>query len=99
MYFLIVALLLGLYDIPQQIKTQDYYSIVAHPERYIYMGKEDYRKLKVMGIKFQLNIASLAGIYGKEAQKKADWLAEQNMYDLKGMDLHKIGLLDHLIYS
>lgn len=67
LYFLIVALLLGLYDIPQQIKTQDYYSILAHLERYIYMGKEDYRKLKVIGIKFQLNIVSLAGIYGKEA--------------------------------
>ncbi len=90
---------MGLYDILQHIQSKGYYPILAHPERYTYMGKGDYRKLKAMGIKFQLNIPSLAGIYGKEAQKKAEWLTEQNLYDLKGMDLHKIGLLDHLICS
>ena len=90
---------MGLYDILQHIQAKGYYPILAHPERYIYMEQEDYRKLKAMGIKLQLNIPSLTGIYGKEAQKKSEWLAEQNMYDLKGMDLHKIGLLDHLIYS
>ena len=88
---------MGLYDTLQHIKAKGYYLILAHPERYTYMEKEDYRKLKTMGIKFQLNIPSLAGIYGKEAQKKAEWLTEQNMYDLHGTDLHRTEMLDKVL--
>ena len=90
---------MGLYDILQHIQSKGYYPILAHPERYTYMGKEDYRKLKAMGIKFQLNIPSLAGIYGKEARKKAEWLTEQNLYDLHGTDLHKLEMLDRLLQT
>ena len=90
---------MGLYDTLQHIKAKGYYPILAHPERYTYMEKEDYRKLKTMGIKFQLNIPSLAGIYGKEAQKKAEWLTEQNMYDLHGTDLHRAEMLDKILQA
>ena len=90
---------MGLYDILQHIQSKGYYPILAHPERYAYMEKEDYRTLKAMGIKFQLNIPSLAGIYGKEAQKKADWLTEQNMYDLYGTDLHRTEMLDKILQA
>ena len=90
---------MGLYDILQHIQAKGYYPILAHPERYTYMGKEDYRKLKTMGIKFQLNIPSLAGIYGKEARKKSEWLTEQNMYDLHGTDLHRTEMLDRILQA
>ena len=65
--------------------------ILAHPERYVYMDKAEYRTLKEMGIKFQANITSFVGAYGKEAKDKADMLLKEGYIDLLGSDLHKLG--------
>ncbi len=62
--------------------------MLAHPERYIYMDRDDYQKLKEMGIRLQLNLLSLPGAYGKEADVKAQQLLKINSYDLAGTDLH-----------
>ena len=83
---------MGLYDTIAQIKSKGYFPVLAHPERYRYMSKSDYRKLKVEGVKFQLNWASLAGRYGRVEQKKAEWLVEKNMYDVVGSDTHGLAL-------
>ncbi len=81
---------MGMHDILKQIKTQGYFPVLAHPERYVYMDKDDYRTLKARCILFQLNLASLAGAYGPDAQKKARWLLKKDFYNLAGSDLHSI---------
>lgn len=74
----------------EAIKSSGYYPILAHPERYMYMGIEEYKKLKDMGILFQLNLPSLAGMYGKTVQKKAEKLLNLGYYNLSGTDTHRI---------
>lgn len=72
----------------QRIKSKGYYPLLAHPERYIYMENKKYRELHENGIRFQLNMVSLVGGYGRTAQKKAMWLLKNNMYTVAGSDLH-----------
>ena len=74
----------------EQILSKGFYPILAHPERYIYMGKDDYKKWKEKKVKLQLNYSALAGLYGGEAQDKAVWLLENEMYDACGSDIHKV---------
>lgn len=74
----------------ESVKDSGFYPILAHPERYIYMAEKDYKKLKAMGVKFQMNLSSLAGLYGPEARKKALWMLDKNYYDFVGTDLHRL---------
>ena len=78
-----------------KIKQKGYYPVLAHPERYVYMGKERYTALKNKGILFQLNLSSLGGAYGSEAKDKAHWILKQNYYDLVGSDLHSLRNIEY----
>jgi len=73
-----------------RIKQKGYFPVLAHPERYVYMGKERYKELKEKDIRFQLNLSSLAGAYGPEAKAKALWLLKKQYYNLAGSDLHSL---------
>ena len=84
---------MGLQNILMRIKTKGYHPVLAHPERYIYMDEREYSRLKSMGVKFLLNLLSLHGIYGKEAQKKAQRLQKAGMYEYIGTDLHRLEVL------
>ena len=75
-------------DILKRVKQKGYYPVLAHPERYVYMGKERYIALKNNEIRFQLNLSSLAGAYGSEAKDKARWMLNKGYYDMAGSDLH-----------
>ncbi len=77
-------------DILRKIKSKGFFPILAHPERYVYMEKNDYLNLKSLEILFQLNLSSLAGAYGQEAQHKAKWILRHQLYDIAGSDLHSI---------
>ena len=79
----------GLHDILKRIKSKGYFPVLAHPERYIYMGQKDYQQLKQLGVAFQLNLPSLAGAYGTEAKRKAQWLLEKGYYQYIGTDTHR----------
>ena len=72
----------------QQIRSLSYTPLLAHPERYMYLDYAEYVKLHNEGVKFQLNLASLAGGYGKAVQKKALWLLSNGLYSVCGSDLH-----------
>ena len=72
----------------KRVKQKGYYPVLAHPERYVYMGKERYIALKNNEIRFQLNLSSLAGAYGSEAKDKARWMLKKGYYDMAGSDLH-----------
>ena len=79
----------GLHDILKRIKSKGYFPVLAHPERYIYMGQKDYQQLKQLDVAFQLNLPSLAGAYGTEAKRKAQWLLEKGYYQYIGTDTHR----------
>lgn len=68
-----------------------YTPLIAHPERYIYMERKKYVLLKEYGYKFQLNLLSLSGFYGKQAFEKSRYLLEEGLYDYVGSDFHNLG--------
>ena len=80
---------MDLHGILETVKGKGYYPILAHPERYLYMKMSDYEPLKKMGVRFQLNLASLAGAYGKDALKKAQKLLKDEAYNFIGSDIHR----------
>ena len=75
-------------DTLQQIKSLGYHPLLAHPERYMYLDNAEYTRLHSEGVKFQLNLASLAGGYGPVVKKKALWLLANGLYSVAGSDLH-----------
>ena len=79
----------------RRIKQKGLFPMLAHPERYVYMNKERYKELKNNGIRFQLNLSSVAGAYGSEAKDKALWLLKQNFYNIAGSDLHSLRNIDY----
>lgn len=79
----------------RRIKQKGLHPMLAHPERYVYMRKERYKELKGNGIRFQLNLSSLAGAYGPEAKDKALWILKQDYYNLAGSDLHSLRNADY----
>lgn len=83
-------------EILSKIKNKGYFPLLAHPERYIYMTSSDYERLLGEGIKFQLNIFSLTGMYGIPARDKALKLLKQGAYSFAGSDIHNLRQLDML---
>ena len=84
-------------DILLRIRTQGYTPVLAHPERYVYMDEEDYRRLKGFGVCFQSNLPSLVGAYGAEVRKKAVWLSSKQLTDLWGTDTHNLQCFSRMI--
>lgn len=75
-------------DTLRQIKSLGYHPVLAHPERYMYMEKEEYLELHEEGVRFQLNQPSLCGAYGNTVKKRALWLLKNGLYDAIGSDTH-----------
>lgn len=71
-----------------EITLNGYVPVLAHPERYVYMEKPDYRMLKDRGCLFQMNLLSLGGFYGKSASVRCRELLEEGFYELTGSDIH-----------
>ncbi len=80
---------IDLWVILERIKTAGYRPILAHPERYRYMGMPDYRKLRSLGVVLQLNIPSIVGSYGESVRKKASALLRGGFYSMAGSDCHR----------
>ena len=78
----------------ERIRAKGYYPLLAHPERYTYMDRDDYRRLKRAGVRFQINLPSLVGGYGELARKKAEWLLKEGMADMCGTDTHSMGMIE-----
>ena len=72
------------------LKVKGYRPILAHPERYMYYysKKDRYKTIHSTGTKFQINILSIAGYYGKEEKRIAMELIEKGFVDFIGTDLH-----------
>ncbi len=89
----------GLDDLLRRVMSRGYRPVLAHPERYAYMGMRDYRRLRGLGVMLQLNLPSLAGLYGGPVRGKAESLLRAGMYDLAGTDTHSPDLLRRLLLS
>ncbi len=84
---------INLYEIVFKLQLNDYIPIIAHPERYIYMfnnNLKDFHKLKKIGCKFQLNLLSTTGYYGKHISQLSDKLLRENFIDFVGSDIHNL---------
>lgn len=77
-----------------RIRNEGYAPVLAHPERYIYMEREDYERLKQLNVAFQLNLASLIGVYGPDARRKAKWMLKNRFYQYYGTDTHRLTTWD-----
>lgn len=88
---------LGFRPTLRKIQSKGFHPVLAHPERYVYMTDKDYKELIDMGVRLQLNVPSLAGTYGPEAQTKARRLLQRGLYTLTGHDLHSHRFLLHLL--
>ena len=85
----------GLHNILLRIKSKGYVPVLAHPERYVYMGQEDYEQLKRLNVAFQLNLPSLVRAYGTDAKRKSKWLLKKMYYQFTGTDTHKLSAWEH----
>ena len=72
--------------------------VLAHPERYSYYFKnrDRYHRLHEAGAKFQVNLLSLAGSYGKEQREVAEYLIAKGLVDFIGSDLHNYRHADQI---
>lgn len=81
----------------EEVMSKGYFPVLAHPERYRYMEEKDYKRLKDMGVLFQVNLMSLVGAYGDTARKKLEYILDNGMADLTGSDIHRLPLLEAMI--
>ena len=86
--------LLELDQLMFDVQCKGYRPILAHPERYSYYHyrRNRYETLHNAGVKFQVNLLSLAGYFGHHAKDAAMWLIDNNMVDMLGSDMHN---MDH----
>jgi tyrosine-protein phosphatase YwqE len=89
---------MDLQEVIFEMQMQNYQPVIAHPERYTYLGRrqEVFDQLKDAGCWFQLNLLSLSGYYGEGVHQLAEYLLKKNYYDLAGTDLHHENHLSQL---
>lgn len=80
----------GITEMIYDIMCEEYQPVIAHPERYEYAVKDNYFRWRDKRYKFQLNLLSLGGVYGKPAMAKAHYLLKEGMYDYVGSDMHNL---------
>lgn len=85
-----VAPPINLWEILDSMLKAGYRPLIAHPERYRYMDREDYRELHNMGCLLQLNLPSIVGFYGESARQRAQYLLDKGWYRMFGSDCHRM---------
>lgn len=84
---------INLWEILERMLASGYRPLVAHPERYRYMEKADYRRLRDMGCLLQLNIPSILGFYGESARERAQYILNKGWYAMTGSDCHRFRVI------
>ncbi|SFV75489.1 Capsular polysaccharide synthesis enzyme Cap8C; Manganese-dependent protein-tyrosine phosphatase [hydrothermal vent metagenome] len=75
-----------------------YKPVLAHPERYYYYHTEEhYKKLKDLGLLFQINAISTQGFYGKKVEKNINKIIDLGLVDFIGSDIHNQQYMDIFI--
>ena len=80
---------INLWVVLEKMLKSGYRPLIAHPERYRYMDREDYRELHNMGCLLQLNLPSIVGFYGENARQRAEYLLDKGWYRMVGSDCHR----------
>lgn len=76
-------------DAINDLTASGYIPIIAHPERYPYItNTDDYRKMRMMGAKIQINASAILGDYGKKVKKYVLNLIKQGLVDFVASDIH-----------
>lgn len=88
---------MDLYGIIARIREKGYHPLLAHPERYIYMDSDDYERFREMGVRFQCNITSLTGVYGKGACRKFSTFLAKGWIHVFGSDIHRLNSFNDAI--
>jgi len=88
---------MDLYGTLERIMAKGYYPVLAHPERYLYMDMDDYRRLRDIGVIFQLNLPSLAGAYGEKVKHNACRLMDNRCCQICGSDIHRLNAWENVI--
>ena len=81
------------YDLKGSLRdamSKGYRPLFAHPERCRFLEVKDCEELAEMGIRLQLNIASLTGYYGQSCRAKAEVLLKKGLYSTYGSDCHSV---------
>ena len=83
----------------ERIRERGYTPVLAHPERYPYLGihSQEVAKMKEMGIFFQVNVLSLNGFYGEAAKQKGFDYIKAGMVEYLGTDTHNMRYANALI--
>ena len=78
-------------EILEYVVVQGWQPVLAHPERYRpwHTRPEQYRRLRKLGVLFQVNLLSLGGAYGSTEQSIAEQLIAQGWVEAVGSDLHR----------
>lgn len=81
------------YDLKGSLRdamSKGYRPLFAHPERCRFLEVKDCEELAEMGVRLQLNIASLTGYYGQSCRMKAEALLKKGLYSAYGSDCHRV---------
>ena len=81
------------YDLKGSLRdamSRGYRPLFAHPERCRFLEVKDCEDLVEMGVRLQLNIASLTGYYGQSCRSKAESLLSKGLYSAYGSDCHRV---------
>lgn len=84
--------MMGCDELIFDMQMKGYEVILAHPERYPYLGTPSIRmeQLKNQGVYFQVNVLSLGGFYGEEARRRAFTMIEEGWAEFLGTDTHNV---------
>ena len=76
------------------VRDRGYIPVLAHPERYgRLLQQEDFLQLTQQeGVKYQGNVGSLKGFYGKSAAAMAQTFRTRQLYEWWGTDSHNIAM-------
>ena len=88
-----VAPPINLWEVLETMRKAGYRPLIAHPERYRYMDKADYKRLHEMGCVLQMNLPSIVGFYGESARERALDLLGKGWYAMVGSDCHRFRAL------
>ena len=78
-----------LFELLFKIQIAGFIPILAHPERYLYFNDlKNLIELKKRGCKFQMNLFSCIGYYGKDVLNLTKKILENELYDFAGSDIH-----------
>ena len=83
----------NLWDVLESMLKAGYRPLIAHPERYHYMDRQDYRRLRELGCILQMNLPSIVGFYGDSVRARALYLLDKGWYSMVGSDCHRFRAL------